>query len=129
MTTKSIDLINAISEGDTIASAQLFNEALRVRIDEKVTAKKKEVAAKIDNSATFHKAAAHKSHHIRMQVAKHPNAPHDVLNKLVNDKDVRVAHAALSNPKTGTVEVPEKDKKSPIKSLINHIKKFKEEDQ
>lgn len=124
-------LIESITEGDTITSARLFNEALRSRIDEKVAAKKKEVAARIDNAKTFEAAAKHKSHHIRMQVAKHPNTPHDVLNKLVNDKDIRVAHAALANPKTGQVEVKvdDKKKKSPLNGLIKHISKYKEEDK
>lgn len=127
----TVNLIEAIAEGDTLTFAQLFNEALRTRIDEKVAAKKKEVASKIssDNSKAFDKIVKSKHKYVLTAAAKHPNIPHHHLNALGNHDDPHVQHAALQNPKFGAdPSKEEKDEKAHDKfqkELITHIKSFK----
>lgn len=127
----AVNLIEAIVEGDTLTSAQLFNEVLRARIDEKVAAKKKEVASKIsgDNSKAFDKIVKSKHKYVLTAAAKHPNIPHHHLNALGNHDDPHVQHAALQNPKFGAdPSKEEKDEKAHDKfqkELITHIKSFK----
>lgn len=70
MTDQTVTLIDAIASGDTISSAQLFNDALLSKVSDLIDSRRQEVAqsmfesSKLDESVlvgTWHSGSYHKS--------------------------------------------------------------------
>lgn len=122
---ESVDLIGAIFEGDTIVASDLFGAMLHEKVAAKVVAKKTEVAKDL-----IAQALKDKNVHVRMAAAKNATDPmHHAM--AMADKHLHVKLAVLNNPHlyTKPEDKEVKNGKSPVEKLINHIKKFKEEDK
>lgn len=121
---ESTELISAIVEGDTLTAARIFEGILYEKAVAKVEDKKKKVGSDI-----IALALKDKNIHVRMAAARNATDPihHEMAMK---DKHPHVKIAALNNPHlyAKPEEDAKKKKKSPIQSLISHIKKFKEEE-
>lgn len=131
----TLNLIESIAEGDTITSARMFNEALRVRIDEKVAEKKKEVAKEIIPKSHNHdlimKVVTGDNKHMAAAAAR--NAPHPEHHAaILNGKGVHL-HTKLEllknpyfyNPVKTEPKDSSKDKKEPtVGDFMKHINKF-----